>query len=140
MSTALSSRWRLDGRKCVVTGGSKGLGLACVRELLELGADVLFCGRSAHDLITVHAELVAQYGAGRVVYNNGDIYEGEWTDGVLASFASKRGKAKYGVRLLASGEAVDVSLPDALGHVRLLPAHLGEDDPCARRAARLEPA
>ncbi len=40
-----SSRWRLDGARAVVTGGTKGIGLAVTRELLDLGASVLVAAR-----------------------------------------------------------------------------------------------
>ena len=39
------SRWRLDGARAVVTGGTKGIGLAVTRELLDLGAHVLVASR-----------------------------------------------------------------------------------------------
>lgn len=50
-------RWDLKDFKCVITGGSKGLGLACVEEMLELGAHVLMTARTACDLAEVHEEL-----------------------------------------------------------------------------------
>lgn len=50
------SRWRLDGARAVVTGGTKGIGLAVTRELLALGAEVLVVARSSwqpdHELAT----------------------------------------------------------------------------------------
>jgi Tropinone reductase 1 len=46
----VGARWRLDGRKALVTGGSKGIGLATVRELLFFGAEVLSVARNAADL------------------------------------------------------------------------------------------
>ena len=35
------NRWRLDGARAVVTGGTRGIGLATALELVELGATVL---------------------------------------------------------------------------------------------------
>jgi len=37
--------WSLKGKKALVTGGTKGIGLAVVQEFLELGADVLAVAR-----------------------------------------------------------------------------------------------
>jgi Tropinone reductase 1 len=45
-----SSRWRLDGARALVTGGTKGIGLAVTRELLDLGAQVLVVARSTTPL------------------------------------------------------------------------------------------
>ena len=44
------SRWRIDGARAVVTGGTRGIGLAVVLELLELGASVVTAGRELDDL------------------------------------------------------------------------------------------
>jgi Tropinone reductase 1 len=62
----MSSRWRLEGSRCIVTGGSKGLGLACVGEFLELGASVLFTARGKEELERVHADLAKVHGSERV--------------------------------------------------------------------------
>ena len=42
---ASSSRWRLDGQRALVTGGSLGIGHAAVEELCGLGAAVFTCAR-----------------------------------------------------------------------------------------------
>ncbi|MBC7528393.1 MAG: SDR family oxidoreductase [Chthonomonadaceae bacterium] len=47
-----STRWSLKGRKALLTGGSKGIGLACVAELLAFGAEVLSVARNKADLET----------------------------------------------------------------------------------------
>mmetsp|Transcript_8452 Transcript_8452/g.11170 ORF Transcript_8452/g.11170 Transcript_8452/m.11170 type:complete len:289 (-) Transcript_8452:194-1060(-) len=44
------SRWRLDGKTALVTGGTKGIGAAIVEDLANLGAKVYTCARSAEDL------------------------------------------------------------------------------------------
>ncbi len=46
----VGARWQLNGRKALVTGGSKGIGLATVRELLHFGAEVLSVARNPADL------------------------------------------------------------------------------------------
>lgn len=51
------SRWRLDGRVALITGASKGIGLACARELAALGADVLMVARDEAALEVARAEL-----------------------------------------------------------------------------------
>ena len=43
----MAGRFSLRGHGCLVTGGTKGIGLACVHELAALGARVVACARSA---------------------------------------------------------------------------------------------
>lgn len=40
------NHWSLQGKKALVTGGTKGIGLAITREFLELGAEVLVVARN----------------------------------------------------------------------------------------------
>ncbi|MEJ8756531.1 SDR family oxidoreductase [Pontibacter sp. H259] len=46
-------RWSLAGRKAIVTGGSKGIGEATVKELLALGAEVIAVARNTDTLDTL---------------------------------------------------------------------------------------
>lgn len=46
----VQNRWQLTGRKAVVTGGSKGIGEAIVKEFIDLGAEVLAVARKQEDL------------------------------------------------------------------------------------------
>jgi hypothetical protein len=49
------------GKNVVLTGGSRGLGFVVARRLLEAGANVTLCGRSAHAVDAAPAEF-AQFG------------------------------------------------------------------------------
>ncbi|MCC9135363.1 SDR family oxidoreductase [Pontibacter silvestris] len=52
----MQNRWLLTGRKAVVTGGSKGIGEATVKEFLDLGAEVLAVARKEEDLKKLHTK------------------------------------------------------------------------------------
>lgn len=47
----------LDGRTALVTGGARGIGLACARALTEAGANVLITGRDADTGASAAAQL-----------------------------------------------------------------------------------
>ncbi|GAP65218.1 dehydrogenase of unknown specificity,short-chain alcohol dehydrogenase like protein [Mizugakiibacter sediminis] len=58
---AQMDRWRLDGQVALVTGASKGIGLACARELTALGADVLMVARDEAHLEAACEELAEEF-------------------------------------------------------------------------------
>lgn len=43
-------RWTLEGRKALVTGGTKGIGRAIVKEFIDLGASIVTVSRNEQDL------------------------------------------------------------------------------------------
>jgi NAD(P)-dependent dehydrogenase (short-subunit alcohol dehydrogenase family) len=53
----------LNGRRAIVTGGSKGLGKAIAAELVAEGAAVVICSRNATELKEAAAELAASGGS-----------------------------------------------------------------------------
>jgi NAD(P)-dependent dehydrogenase (short-subunit alcohol dehydrogenase family) len=53
-------RFRLTGRTAFVTGGARGIGLACVEALLEAGARVAIADREPEALETARSELAAR--------------------------------------------------------------------------------
>jgi Tropinone reductase 1 len=54
--------WRLEGKRLVITGSTKGIGLHAAREALNLGAHVLLVSRSESDLFAVRAKLLSELG------------------------------------------------------------------------------
>ena len=63
----------LAGRVAIVTGGSRGIGLATAMALREEGADVLVCGRSKAALDRAGTNIVHTPGPGRVATVVADI-------------------------------------------------------------------
>ncbi|HNP94680.1 MAG TPA: SDR family oxidoreductase [Cyclobacteriaceae bacterium] len=55
------STWSLQGKKALVTGGSKGIGLAIVEEFVHLGAEVIIVARNERDLSGV-VQMLSQRG------------------------------------------------------------------------------
>jgi NAD(P)-dependent dehydrogenase (short-subunit alcohol dehydrogenase family) len=57
-----TSIFDLTGRAALVTGGSKGLGLAMARGLAEAGADIAICARNEKDLSAARDAIAAATG------------------------------------------------------------------------------
>jgi NAD(P)-dependent dehydrogenase (short-subunit alcohol dehydrogenase family) len=52
--------FRLDGRRALVTGAGRGLGLACAAALAEAGAHVTLCARTAPEIDTAARAIAAK--------------------------------------------------------------------------------
>jgi 3-oxoacyl-[acyl-carrier protein] reductase len=70
MSTAMTIAPQLDGRVAIVTGGSRGIGLAIASALLSRGARVAISGRSPQHLKDAEARL---QGGANVLSVQGDV-------------------------------------------------------------------
>ncbi|KAF6266195.1 hypothetical protein COO60DRAFT_1291712 [Scenedesmus sp. NREL 46B-D3] len=55
-----TNRFSLNGKKCLVTGGSRGIGRAIAQELGGLGAELFICARNEQDVAAAVQELVLQ--------------------------------------------------------------------------------
>jgi tropinone reductase I len=76
-------RWDLTDRRAVVTGGSKGLGLACVEEFLALGAQVILVARGGDELRLACSALELKY-PGKAHACVADVATGEGRDTVVS--------------------------------------------------------
>ncbi len=75
--TLSPSRWRMDGQTCLITGSSKGIGLACAREFAALGADVLMVARDDAHLEQMRAELSDEFPEREILACAADVAERE---------------------------------------------------------------
>ena len=84
MTLPVTPSFRLDGRRAVVTGAGRGIGLASAAALAEAGADVTLVARSLDEIEAVAAEIAAA--GGRAVAARLDV-----TDlGAVARFFAER--------------------------------------------------
>jgi NAD(P)-dependent dehydrogenase (short-subunit alcohol dehydrogenase family) len=64
---------RLDGRSAIITGGSKGLGLAIAEEYAASGADVAILARDPGTLAEAKQQIAAKGGKGKVAAISCDV-------------------------------------------------------------------
>ena len=96
---------QLVGRSAIVTGGSRGIGLATAIALRSAGADVLICGRSAEALATaatVIGTATASAPAGRLVSAPADVRYPEQAQRLVESAVEQLG----GVDILINNAGV----------------------------------
>src|SRR5882724_11113795 len=80
------SNWSLEGKKAVVTGGTKGIGLAIAQEFLDMGADVLVVARSTK---AIEHRLL---GSSRLFRLDGDVVDAEFRKHLLEKVNENWGK------------------------------------------------
>lgn len=85
-----SRRIELRARTAIVTGGSRGLGLAIARQLVALGVKVAICARTGEDLETALTEL--QGGHGEVMALQVDVADANSAADMVKSVEARFGK------------------------------------------------
>jgi NAD(P)-dependent dehydrogenase (short-subunit alcohol dehydrogenase family) len=83
---------RYQGKVVVVTGGSKGIGLGCVRAFVEQGgSEVVFCARNVAEGEAVAAEITAR-GPGRAHFVRCDVGQIDDLRALVAQTVQRHGR------------------------------------------------
>jgi 3-oxoacyl-[acyl-carrier protein] reductase len=93
----------LAGKAYVVGGGSRGIGLAIARALLEEGARVALTARGAGELEQAAARLAAAHGPDRVLALPGDVADADHAHSVVQAAADALGPLAGAVLNAGSG-------------------------------------
>src|SRR5215216_7413960 len=72
----------LAGKRILVTGGGSGLGAAMARRFVELGAELIICGRRL-ELLEQTAEKIRSDPGGKVATMRCDIRDGAAVDAMM---------------------------------------------------------
>ena len=102
-------RWRLDGQRALVTGGSAGIGRAIARELLGFGAEVLIVARDGDALEAARDELLEEVPDGRVLAMIGDVADEEQRREIL-DWVEDQGD---GLNILVNNAGANLTRPAA---------------------------
>jgi NAD(P)-dependent dehydrogenase (short-subunit alcohol dehydrogenase family) len=86
-----TATFRLDGRKALITGGSRGLGKAMAAIYLDAGADVMITSRHEEELKAAAAELEALK-KGRVEWKAMDMTVAAQVDALAKDAVARLGK------------------------------------------------
>ena len=99
---------RLDGKNAVITGGSKGLGLAIAKEMAASGANVAILARDPGTLEAARAQIASSTN-GKVVAVACDVSKAESIEAAMAKVAAELGPVDILVNNAgqASGQAFE---------------------------------
>ena len=95
---------QLTGKVAVVTGGSRGIGLAIARALLDRGASVIITGTSEKHLTDASRGLQSAASGGSVIAHLADVRKYDEVDGMFNEAASRFG----GIDVLVNNAGIGV--------------------------------
>ena len=81
----------LNGQTALITGASRGIGLAIASRFLEAGANVMLSSRTAEDLAQAAASLEAEGPAGRVAWKAAHVGDGDQAQACVAETVERFG-------------------------------------------------
>jgi NAD(P)-dependent dehydrogenase (short-subunit alcohol dehydrogenase family) len=98
----------LSGRAAIVTGGSRGIGEATAELLLERGAHVFICARTASEVASTVARLRERFGAASI---HGKAIDLENADSISALFDEAEQTLGDKIRILVNNAAIGYAIP-----------------------------
>jgi tropinone reductase I len=85
----MNARWTLQGKRALITGGTRGIGRAIAEEFIGLGADILIAARTSEQIQNITKDLA---GTGRSVAGiTGDVSTEEGRGAILAAAQERWG-------------------------------------------------
>ena len=124
----------LAGRVAIVTGGSRGIGLATALALRAEGADVLVCGRSETSLDRAGARIVQTPGAGRVATVVADVRRHDEAERLVTAAVEELGGVDVLVNNAGIGRFATVSELSVDAWVETIETNLSGVFYCCRAA------
>jgi NAD(P)-dependent dehydrogenase (short-subunit alcohol dehydrogenase family) len=117
----------LAGRAAVVTGGARGVGRGIAARLLEAGAEVMICGRSA-------PESLPEGGGRRAHFQAADVREPESVEALVAAATQRFGRLDLWVNNAGGAPAADAASASPRFHEKIIALNLTAALHCAQRA------
>lgn len=107
----------LAGKTAVVTGSSKGIGLAIAQDLLARGARVMFNGtkplKEQPELVAMLEALSTHYDADKLDYTQADIADPHGAEDLMGYAATKLGNGSIDILVNNAG----IQIPKAVGEI-----------------------
>jgi NAD(P)-dependent dehydrogenase (short-subunit alcohol dehydrogenase family) len=114
----VDSSLSLDGKTALITGASRGIGLATAERFLGAGANVMLCSRKADDLAEATAGLIARGAeSAKVAWKAANVGDAEQAQACVAATVDRFGGLDTLVNNAATnpyfGPMIDIDVPRA---------------------------
>ena len=102
----------LDGKRCLITGASQGIGAAIAENFLHENANVMIVSRGSEQLFKTEADLQLDFGESRIVANTCDCTDKTSLESLEEKVLQHWGGVDVVVLNVGDGRSVSDPLPD----------------------------